>query len=142
MSYPLPLLFASVSSYPLFIFLVQCEEEYVFPFPPPFFLFLPHNYSHIFLCHLGSSRQRRSEGGGLWTIFLHSVLHPLDLLSPPPPPILLISCPPNQLLLGISYVLIPHTVPQNLPHYCNFFIFVLLNVFLNLDTFSIGGVGW
>ena len=105
------------------------------PPPPTPLLILPHNCSHLRprrnCCHRGC--RRLGEGGGLFTFLLHLVHPPLDIISYPLLLLLLqIGFPLRYLVLDVVYALIPHTVPQNFPHYCNFVIFVVINFILDL----------
>ena len=58
-----------------------------------------------------------------------------------PPTLLLTICRTHHLVLDVAYALIPRTMPQNLAHYHNFFIFYIVNVVLALYTSKIGGSG-
>ena len=72
------------------------------------------------------------------TLFLHSVPPPVALITSPPLLLIILLILGFTLLrfvLGIASTLIPQTVPQNLPHYCKFVIFILVNVVLDLGAY-------
>ena len=131
-SYPLPLLFASASSYVLIFFIGIYEYEYVVP---PLLL-LHQIFSPIYLIIIVAvvRDKARVVDGWAFSLFPHAILST--------PPLLLLGCPPHQPVLGVLSEITPLTVPQNFPYYHNFVIFVVVNIVLELYASGIGGSGW
>ena len=97
-------------------------------------LILPHNRIHLCPHFNHHVYWRQVKGGISFTVLLNLVPPPISIISQPPPPLLL-GCPSRRLFLGVLSTLIPHTAPQNITHYCNFFIFVVFDIFLHLYTY-------